>query len=109
MDFKTYQEKAKTTAVYPNVGNNITYPTLGLCSESGEVAGKVKKIFRDDGGIISDEKREILKKEISDCLWYCAALCWELKLDMNEVAEDNIKKLLDRKNRGVIGGSGDNR
>ena len=53
--------------------------------------------------------KELLKKEISDVLWYCAALCSELGLDMNDVAESNIKKLLDRKNRGVVGGSGDNR
>jgi len=109
MEFNEYQKAARSTAIYPNIGNNFIYPTLGLCGESGEVAEKVKKIIRDDGGIISDEKRALLKKEISDVLWYCAALCSELGFEMNDVAESNIKKLLDRKNRGVVGGSGDNR
>lgn len=109
MDFKNYQDLARSTAIYPNIGNNFIYPTLGLCGESGEVAEKVKKIIRDDGGIISEEKKEMLKKEISDVLWYCAALCSELGFNMNDVAESNIKKLLDRKDRGVIKGSGDNR
>lgn len=109
MDFKEYQEKAGETALYPNEGSNFIYPTLGLVGEAGELANKVKKVIRDDGGIITEEKRESLKKELGDILWYVAQLSTELKLSLEEVAEYNIKKLKSRKERGVLNGEGDNR
>lgn len=109
MDFKDYQEKARITAIYPDIGKNIYYPTLGLCGEAGEVAEKVKKIMRDDFGIISEEKRKELEKEIGDVLWYVAALCGELDISMDSVAEKNIEKLFNRRDRNVLHGSGDNR
>lgn len=107
LTFDSYQRQAFTTAQYPNRGNNIIYPTLGLCGESGEVAEKVKKIIRDNDGIIDAERKELLKKEISDVLWYVAALCTELQLDMGDVAQSNLDKLFDRMKRDVIKGSGD--
>lgn len=64
MDFSEYQLKAGETAVYPNIGNNLAYPTLGLCGEAGEVAEKVKKMYRDDGGFLTAERAEALEKEI---------------------------------------------
>ena len=109
MDFKEYQGLARSTAIYPNIGNNFIYPTLGLCGESGEVAEKVKKIIRDDQGIVTEEKRELLKKEIGDIQWYISNLATELGLDLNDIAETNIKKLKDRQARNVLKGSGDNR
>ncbi len=54
MNFNDYQKEARKTAIYPKLGSNIVYPTLGLCGESGEIAEKVKKIMRDDKGIISE-------------------------------------------------------
>ena len=46
MDFKTYHEKARETAQYPDLGSNNIYPTLGLVGEAGEVAEKVKKGYK---------------------------------------------------------------
>jgi len=109
MDFNDYQKEARKTAVYPNIGKNFIYPTLGLCGESGEVAEKIKKIIRDDSGNISDEKRELLKKELGDILWYVSNLASELGLDLSDIAETNIRKLKDRQSRNVLKGSGDNR
>jgi NTP pyrophosphatase (non-canonical NTP hydrolase) len=97
------------TAIYPNIGNNFIYPTLGLCGESGEVAEKVKKIIRDDNGIISEEKKELLKKELGDILWYISNLASELNLSLDNIAITNIEKLLNRQKRNVLSGSGDNR
>ena len=57
MDFKTYQNKARVTALYPNLGSNYIYPTLGLVGEAGEVAEKVKKVIRDKNGTFDDESR----------------------------------------------------
>lgn len=109
MDFNAYQSASRETAQYPNLGNNIYYPTLGLAGEAGEVAEKVKKIQRDNGGVVDDERRDALKKELGDVLWYVAALCSELGLKMGDVAEHNVAKLRDRRARDAIRGEGDNR
>ena len=109
MEFNEYQSAARRTAKYPNIGSNICYPTLGLAGETGEVAEKIKKIIRDNGGVVDDERREALKKELGDVLWYIASLCSELGLSMDDVAAHNIHKLSDRWNRNAIHGSGDNR
>lgn len=105
MDFNEYQNKAWETAKYPNAGQNHVYPTLGLNGEAGEIAEKVKKNMRDGTPL----DRESMKKEIGDVLWYCAALARELDIPLNDVAQTNIDKLTSRKERGVLGGSGDDR
>ena len=109
MNFTDYQQKAKATAKYPVIGHGVIYPTLGLTNEAGEVAGKIKKVFRDKDGIISEETREALKAELGDVLWYLAQVATELNLSLDEIAEHNIAKLLDRQARGKIQGDGDNR
>lgn len=109
MTFEEYQKESGTTALYPDRGKNFVYPTLGLAGEAGEVAEKVKKIIRDEGGKISKEKQEEIKKELGDVLWYVAQLATELNLSLDDVAKTNIEKLFSRKARGVLSGSGDNR
>ena len=109
MDFTDYQTKSRATAKYPVIGHGVIYPTLGLVNEAGEVAGKIKKIFRDKDGVIGEAEKEALKAELGDVLWYIAQVCSELNLSLDEVAEANIAKLLDRKARGKIQGDGDNR
>jgi|TARA_R100001244_G_scaffold129163_1_gene100397 NTP pyrophosphatase (non-canonical NTP hydrolase) len=98
-----------STAIYPNRGNNLVYPVLGLNGEAGEIAEKLKKIIRDSGGELSPESRKDLSKELGDILWYVAACCDELGLRMDSVASANIAKLASRKERGQLSGSGDNR
>ena len=109
LSFDEYQEQAWKTAIHPNAGNNYLYPTLGLVGEAGEVANKVKKILRDDDGVLTDEKREVIRKELGDVLWYAAALATELKLKLSDVASENLARLADRQERGALHGSGDNR
>jgi NTP pyrophosphatase (non-canonical NTP hydrolase) len=109
MTFEEYQKKSRETAMYPEVGNNFIYPTLGLAGESGEVAEKIKKVLRDDSGVMSPEKKEELKKELGDVLWYLAQISTEIGLSLEEVAAFNIEKLQSRKQRNMISGSGDNR
>jgi NTP pyrophosphatase (non-canonical NTP hydrolase) len=108
-DFNDYQEVAMSTAVYPQKGSNLAYPALGLNGEAGEVAEKVKKILRDKGGVLDEDSRQALMKELGDVLWYVAAMCSEAGLRMGEVAELNISKLLDRQRRNMLHGSGDER
>ena len=109
MNFNDYQTKSRKTAGYPAIGHPIIYPTLGLVNEAGEVAGKIKKIFRDKDGVIGDTEREALKAELGDVLWYLAQVATELDLSLDDIAESNIAKLYDRLERGRIKGEGDNR
>lgn len=109
MTFKEYQEKAKATALYPSIQESYVYPALGLTNEAGEVAGKIKKIFRDNNGKLTDEIRHALAKEIGDVMWYVAQLSTELGLSLEDVAQLNIDNLAGRKERGTLHGSGDNR
>jgi NTP pyrophosphatase (non-canonical NTP hydrolase) len=109
MDFQEYQERAKSTAIYPKTKPSWVYPALGLAGESGEIFEKLKKALRDEQGKISDDRLILLKKEIGDVLWYLATLSTELNLNFNEIAEENLQKLLSRKERNTLHGSGDTR
>ncbi len=97
MDFSTYQTKARDTAQYPVIGHRVIYPTLGLANEAGEVAGKIKKIFRDKGGVIGAPELQALEAELGDVLWYLAQVATELGSALDDIAAHNISKLLDRK------------
>jgi len=108
MTFKDYQDKAVETAIY-GAGNNIIYPALGLANEAGEVLGKIKKVLRDKNGEFTPETNQAIGDEIGDVLWYMAALARDLNLSLEDIADRNIAKLLDRRARNVIQGSGDNR
>ena len=109
MEFSQYQTASRKTAGYPAIGHPVIYPTLGLANEAGEVAGKIKKVFRDKDGEISAETRQALKAELGDVLWYLAQVATELELSLDEIAEHNIAKLYDRLERGQIRGDGDYR
>jgi NTP pyrophosphatase (non-canonical NTP hydrolase) len=109
LDFHTYQQRSRATACYPEAGANPIYPTLGLCGEAGEVADKVKKVLRDQGGEFSGEVIAALQLELGDVLWYVAQLATELGLELDQVAQANLDKLASRSARNVISGSGDSR
>jgi NTP pyrophosphatase (non-canonical NTP hydrolase) len=108
-NLNTYQRESRKTWNLVHTDHPIVYPTLGLANEAGELAGKVKKIFRDKGGIISEEDRQALKYELGDVLWYLAQIATELDLDLQDVAEANLEKLFSRLARGKIQGEGDYR
>lgn len=108
MKFSDYQKQAMLTAIYPDMGNNPYYPALGL-GESGEVQNKIKKIMRDQGGVITTENRMAIKKELGDLLWYIAATCYEFKISLEDVAKENLDKLSSRQQRGKLQGDGDER
>tara|TARA_R110002050_G_C8667814_1_gene491754 strand:+ start:163 stop:531 length:369 start_codon:yes stop_codon:yes gene_type:complete len=98
-----YSEFAEKTAIYPEEAE-IVYPALGLAGEAGEVANKVKKMIRDDR-----LDRDAIASELGDCLWYIAALCRDLNVDMASVARKNLDKLSMRKQKGTLQGNGDAR
>ena len=111
MEFDEYQKLATRTATFDGKQKEyqLMYLTLGVTGEAGEIAEKVKKLVRNDDGAISDEKRDELKSEIGDVLWYLSQLSRVLGLDFSIVAQANIDKLADRAARGVIKSTGDNR
>ena len=102
MTFDEYQEFARSTAIYPT-SCKVTYPTLGLCGEAGEVAEKVKKHMRDGKSLIG------LGLELGDVLWYISALADDLGVTLEEVAQANVDKLKSRMERNKIKGDGDYR
>lgn len=109
MTFDEYQKIASTTAIYPNIGSNYHYPALGLAGETGEVLEAIKKLDRDDKGIINDTKRMQIQKELGDVLWYLSNLAREFELSLDAIAQSNIAKLKSRQERNKISGSGDDR
>jgi len=174
MTLSDYQKLIKATALYPNVGNNIIYPSLGLCGECGELFEKIlmtpyqvieilkelgdimwycgrlsseincnltelynksldfilhnnlkfeeemiiragniseisKKVLRDKNGIIDEKDKDKYYQNLIVVLYCVDGLCEEYGSTIEEIAQMNIEKLLDRKNRGVLKGSGDDR
>lgn len=106
MKLNQYQDAARATAIYPDEFA-VLYPTLGLNGEAGEVADKVKKTIRDTEDGVFDIGE--LEKELGDVLWYIANLACDLGLSLEQIAQTNIDKLESRKDRGALGGSGDDR
>lgn len=115
MTFKEYEELVNPTRAYPAVQLDEqtklswVYPALGLSGEAGEVSEKLKKILRDKNGIVSSEDKKAIEKELGDVLWYINAIAVDIDSSLEEVAKANVTKLLDRLERNVISGSGDNR
>ena len=121
MNATEYQVKAHDFASY---GENPMYPALGLSEEAGEVCGKIAKFIRKHEGIdpmtaryelenkvtVTDDElkfRNDLSAELGDVMWMLAELCTNYGLDMGEVMAENIEKLADRKDKGLIIGEGD--
>ena len=109
MTAEFYEMKAGQTAIFPKY-KALEYLALGLTSEAGEVAGKVKKLIRDGEDVEGFELKKIaIASEIGDVLWYCAMMAKEVGVPLNDIMKDNLKKLHGRKVRGTLHGSGDNR
>jgi len=108
LEFNQYQELARSTAIYP-AEYGLVYTALGLAGESGEVAEKVKKLIRDDFFSKSGNFEDAVASELGDVLWYLANLASEIGMTLEEIAILNTQKLQDRKARGVLKGSGDDR
>ena len=108
LTFREYEESAAKTAIYDKQWA-IVYPALGVNGEAGEIAEKVKKMLRDDGGVMTPQRRQNLAYEIGDVLWYLTALCHDLGMTLEGCARMNFEKLDSRSRRDALQGSGDNR
>lgn len=104
-----YQKKAHTTADYLGMKDgDYRYPVMGLAEEAGEVSGKFAKAVRDNNGVIDEERKTAIKKNLGmfSGLSLKSQLCLALLL---KKLQSNLDKLASRKARGVIHGSGDDR
>ena len=107
MTFDDYQKKALATLL-PSA-NNIPYVALGLTSEAGEVAGKIKKWIRDSDSDISRLDKMAIADELGDTLWYATMLAQLVGINLSDIAQSNLDKLDSRKQHGKLTGSGDTR
>ena len=109
MTAELYEAQAGETAIFPKE-KALEYLALGLTSEAGEVAGKVKKLIRDGEDVEGFEMKKIaIASEVGDVLWYCAMMAKEVGVPLNTIMQMNLEKLRSRKERGTLKGSGDNR
>lgn len=122
MTLNDYQQQAMTTCLPES--ENFAYMMLNLVGEVGEIAGKVSKYIRkgqasfegNDLRLYSQgddnaawDRESDLRKEAGDVLWQLAGLCSVMGWDLEDIARQNLSKLADRKQRGVIASEGDNR
>lgn len=110
MELNAYQTEAHKTSLHEMP---VIYPVIGLLGEAGEVADKVKKLIRDKGykpgDIIDNKDKESITLELGDVLWYVAEVANNLDVTLEEVGRRNLQKLISRKDRDMIHGSGDYR
>lgn len=110
MDFEEYQKESVRSDLNVVVKeSNLAYYALGLCDEAGEVAGKVKKLYRDHNGVLTEEYKKEIEKELGDVVWYLSQMCTKLGVSFEEIAQMNLDKLKSRMDRGKLTGNGDNR
>ena len=88
LDYEKFVEQTKD-----NMCNDILYLTVAMCGEAGEVADKVKKIYRDHEGIVDGVTEHEIAMEIGDVLWYLAALAIKLRVPLWSIAKCNIDKV----------------
>ena len=92
-----------------NMCNDILYLTVAMCGEAGEVADKVKKIYRDHEGIVDSVAEQEIAAELGDVLWYLTAIAVKLRVPLWSIAKCNIDKVNRRINMETLHGSGDYR
>lgn len=108
LTFSDYNQRAATTDCYAPECKPWIY-ALGLTGEAGEVADKIKKVYRDNCGSITTDKKNEIAKELGDVLWYLTRLGASLGYSLQQIADMNLLKLAERQSRNAIHGSGDNR
>lgn len=82
---------------------------LGLTGEAGETADNIKKVYRNDAGVVTPTTQMALAFELGDTLWYLSRAVAKIGLTLGDVAILNIQKLAARAERGTLRSSGDAR
>ncbi len=91
MTFEEYQRKASETDQMPGDGRDQKIvPLLGLAGEVGELLSEYKKHLRD--GQAHRLFNEKVAEELGDLLWYLSTVATKFDLQLEDVAEKNIRK-----------------
>jgi NTP pyrophosphatase (non-canonical NTP hydrolase) len=113
MEFNEYQKECAKTDVGTSAQDCLKpgwlYYMMGIAGESGEMIDKIKKLFRDHNGVVDDNFKSMIIKEMGDYHWYSARLCSALGINYNDIAKENLAKLQSRMERGKLHGDGDER
>lgn len=104
-----YEELMQTSKFYPQDKLPITYPALGLNGEAGEVAEKVKKCWRDNNGVFTEDIKKAILKELADVLWYIWACADDMDYTLEDVLLTSMRKVKERQETNTVHGSGDDR
>jgi NTP pyrophosphatase (non-canonical NTP hydrolase) len=110
LTFEQFHEGVmQTLMISDDHRNDVFHMAFGLAEEAGEAMGKLKRAMREDRGALTPARMAELEKELGDVQWYLDALAHLIGSSSERVARAALKKLADRKARGVLTGSGDNR
>lgn len=109
LTFRDYSARASATAIYPGKDEllGLLYCGLGAASEAGEIAGKIKKMMRDEFMQLTPERRVAIRQEVGGTLWYLSQVCKEIGCTLEEAAAENLDVLAGRQKRGTLHGDGD--
>lgn len=89
MTFDQYQQKAYyAVQEHESHKEAMSHWAIGLTEEAGEVNGDIKHKYYNYEDV-SDMK---MAEELGDVLWYIAALCTELGISLEAVAQLNVAK-----------------
>lgn len=103
-----YQQFTPTTWVESEDWNGmLNHAAYGLFAEAGEIAGAYQKYWRGDYD--ETELQSRVKKEMGGLLYYLSQLANMEGIRLTNVLIQNRDILIDRQNRNVIKGDGDNR
>jgi len=95
MELSAFQTAARETSqLNLKKSHGAIAAMLGLASETGSILNVYKKYLRD--GLDLKGNREFLKDEIGDLLWYASAVATAFDLDLEEIAEANLRRTQDR-------------
>lgn len=103
MTFNEYQDFVGTVRL-PSA--DAVYALFNLPGEVGELLSIEAKVRRDGWQEGTDLK---IKKELGDILWHVAAIAKDNGFTLEDIAAANVAKLVDRKARDKLTGSGDDR
>lgn len=94
----------------PVVGaESISELILQIVAQTSGMAGVLKKSIRDNDGFLSSAGQDRIVENLHHTLWLLVDLCRRFETTHTAVMSKNLDKLADRKARGVLKGSGDNR
>ena len=102
--YDDFIKEISTSYKISDPSHTLELVAFGLLEEAGEVAGKLKRKYREGEFDVTE-----VSKELGDVLGYLVCICHELNISLESVANQNYQKLLNRKKNNSLLGSGDNR